>query len=154
MEEAIHSRVKPVQLKGEHHSNIFCLAFNSGNTKVFSGGKERRAPWFNMNISCERLGVEAMSEILPHMTSRRCSQSAIGMFLGTGNTLASTTFSILSYLFPNHRENPGSSLPLFVLKLWKTLSLLFPLRCTKSRPWHSSLMLENIFYYSLISMHS
>uniref|UniRef100_A0A8C6ZEV7 DDB1 and CUL4 associated factor 5 n=1 Tax=Nothoprocta perdicaria TaxID=30464 RepID=A0A8C6ZEV7_NOTPE len=42
MEEAIHSRVKPVQLKGEHHSNIFCLAFNSGNTKVFSGGKEGR----------------------------------------------------------------------------------------------------------------
>ncbi|KAM9148742.1 DDB1- and CUL4-associated factor 5 isoform 2-T2 [Pangshura tecta] len=37
MEQAIHSRVKPVQLKGEHHSNIFCLAFNSGNTKVFSG---------------------------------------------------------------------------------------------------------------------
>ncbi|NWJ05599.1 DCAF5 factor, partial [Crypturellus undulatus] len=40
MEEAIHSRVKPVQLKGEHHSNIFCLAFNSGNTKVFSGAEE------------------------------------------------------------------------------------------------------------------
>lgn len=40
MERAIHSRVKPMQLKGEHHSNIFCLAFNSGNTRVFSGGKE------------------------------------------------------------------------------------------------------------------
>uniref|UniRef100_A0A663MQ84 DDB1 and CUL4 associated factor 5 n=1 Tax=Athene cunicularia TaxID=194338 RepID=A0A663MQ84_ATHCN len=42
MEEAIHSRVKPVQLKGEHHSNIFCLAFNSGNTKVFSGGNDEQ----------------------------------------------------------------------------------------------------------------
>lgn len=43
MEQAIHSRVSPIQLKGEHHSNIFCLAFNSGNTKVFSGGKKRDA---------------------------------------------------------------------------------------------------------------
>lgn len=42
MEQAIHSRVKPVQLKGEHHSNIFCLAFNSGNTKVFSGGNDEQ----------------------------------------------------------------------------------------------------------------
>ena len=41
MEQAIHSRVKPIQLKGEHHSNIFCLAFNSGNTKVFSGGEQK-----------------------------------------------------------------------------------------------------------------
>ncbi|XP_028921500.1 DDB1- and CUL4-associated factor 5 isoform X1 [Ornithorhynchus anatinus] len=42
MEQAIHSKVKPVQLKGEHHSNIFCLAFNSGNTKVFSGGNDEQ----------------------------------------------------------------------------------------------------------------
>uniref|UniRef100_A0A8D0L1Y8 DDB1- and CUL4-associated factor 5 n=1 Tax=Sphenodon punctatus TaxID=8508 RepID=A0A8D0L1Y8_SPHPU len=42
MEQAIHSRVKPVQLKGEHHSNIFCLAFNSGNTRVFSGGNDEQ----------------------------------------------------------------------------------------------------------------
>lgn len=39
MEKAIHSRSKPVKLKGEHLSNIFCLAFDSTNTKVFSGGK-------------------------------------------------------------------------------------------------------------------
>lgn len=45
MEQAIHSRVKPIQLKGEHHSNIFCLAFNSGNTKVFSGGEKEISPW-------------------------------------------------------------------------------------------------------------
>ncbi|XP_075388431.1 DDB1- and CUL4-associated factor 5 isoform X2 [Tenrec ecaudatus] len=42
MEQAIQSRVKPIQLKGEHHSNIFCLAFNSGNTKVFSGGNDEQ----------------------------------------------------------------------------------------------------------------
>ncbi|MEJ1269475.1 DDB1 and CUL4 associated factor 5 [Cricetulus griseus] len=42
MEQAIHSRVKPIQLKGEHHSNIFCLAFNSGNTRVFSGGNDEQ----------------------------------------------------------------------------------------------------------------
>lgn len=39
MEEAIHGRSKPVKLKGEHRSNIFCLAFDSSNTKVFSGGE-------------------------------------------------------------------------------------------------------------------
>jgi WD repeat-containing protein 22 len=42
MEEAICSRVKPRQLKGDHHSNIFCLALNSGNTKVFSGGNDEQ----------------------------------------------------------------------------------------------------------------
>ncbi|XP_029454665.1 DDB1- and CUL4-associated factor 5 [Rhinatrema bivittatum] len=42
MEQAIHAKVKPVQLKGEHHSNIFCLAFNSGNNKVFSGGNDEQ----------------------------------------------------------------------------------------------------------------
>ncbi|KAM4690223.1 DDB1- and CUL4-associated factor 5 [Rhinophrynus dorsalis] len=42
MEQAIHSRAKPIQLKGEHHSNIFCLAFNSANTKVFSGGNDEQ----------------------------------------------------------------------------------------------------------------
>lgn len=39
MEKAIHGRAKPVKLKGEHRSNIFCLAFDSSNTKVFSGGE-------------------------------------------------------------------------------------------------------------------
>nr|XP_056707385.1 DDB1- and CUL4-associated factor 5 [Euleptes europaea] len=42
MERAITSRIKPVQLKGEHHSNIFCLAFNSGNSRVFSGGNDEQ----------------------------------------------------------------------------------------------------------------
>lgn len=39
MEKAIHGRSKPVKLKGEHLSNIFCLAFDSTNKKVFSGGE-------------------------------------------------------------------------------------------------------------------
>lgn len=39
MEKAIHGRSKPVKLKGEHLSNIFCLAFDSTNRKVFSGGE-------------------------------------------------------------------------------------------------------------------
>lgn len=39
MEKAIHGRAKPLKLKGEHRSNIFCLAFDSSNTKVFSGGE-------------------------------------------------------------------------------------------------------------------
>ncbi|NWS75973.1 DCAF5 factor, partial [Crotophaga sulcirostris] len=59
MEETIHSRVKPVQLKGEHHSNIFCLAFNSGNTKVFSGGKEGRMTVLCVSSSTETLDVFA-----------------------------------------------------------------------------------------------
>ncbi|KAM9777672.1 DDB1- and CUL4-associated factor 5 [Neosynchiropus ocellatus] len=42
MEKAIHSRSKPVKLKGEHLSNIFCLAFDSTNTKVFSGGNDEQ----------------------------------------------------------------------------------------------------------------
>ncbi|XP_012727699.2 DDB1- and CUL4-associated factor 5 [Fundulus heteroclitus] len=42
MEKAIHSHSKPVKLKGEHLSNIFCLAFDSTNTKVFSGGNDEQ----------------------------------------------------------------------------------------------------------------
>ncbi|XP_003962414.2 DDB1- and CUL4-associated factor 5 [Takifugu rubripes] len=42
MEKAIHGRSKPVKLKGEHRSNIFCLAFDSSNTKVFSGGNDEQ----------------------------------------------------------------------------------------------------------------
>jgi len=29
----------PAVMKGEHHSNIFCVAFNNSNTKIFSGGE-------------------------------------------------------------------------------------------------------------------
>ncbi len=39
MEKAMHTRAKPIKLKGEHLSNIFCLAFDSTNKRVFSGGK-------------------------------------------------------------------------------------------------------------------
>ncbi|KAM7403545.1 hypothetical protein PAMA_004142 [Pampus argenteus] len=42
MEQAIHARSKPVKLKGEHLSNIFCLAFDSTNKKVFSGGNDEQ----------------------------------------------------------------------------------------------------------------
>ncbi|KAK5857977.1 hypothetical protein PBY51_011183 [Eleginops maclovinus] len=42
MEEALHARSKPVKLKGEHLSNIFCLAFDSTNRKVFSGGNDEQ----------------------------------------------------------------------------------------------------------------
>ncbi|XP_069016610.1 DDB1- and CUL4-associated factor 5 [Embiotoca jacksoni] len=42
MEKALHTRSKPVKLKGEHLSNIFCLAFDSTNKKVFSGGNDEQ----------------------------------------------------------------------------------------------------------------
>ncbi|KAI1895253.1 hypothetical protein AGOR_G00104400 [Albula goreensis] len=42
MEKAIHSRSKPLKLKGEHLSNIFCLAFDSTNKRVFSGGNDEQ----------------------------------------------------------------------------------------------------------------
>uniref|UniRef100_A0A4W4ES79 Ddb1 and cul4 associated factor 5 n=1 Tax=Electrophorus electricus TaxID=8005 RepID=A0A4W4ES79_ELEEL len=42
MEKAIHARAKPVKLKGEHLSNIFCLAFDSTNKRVFSGGNDEQ----------------------------------------------------------------------------------------------------------------
>lgn len=42
MEKAIHSKAKPIKLKGEHLSNIFCLAFDSTNKRVFSGGNDEQ----------------------------------------------------------------------------------------------------------------
>lgn len=38
VEKALSDISKPWTLKGEHTSNIFCLGFDSENTKVFSGG--------------------------------------------------------------------------------------------------------------------
>jgi WD repeat-containing protein 22 len=38
-EKALSDAGKPIQMKAEHNSNIFCLAFDSGNKKIFSGGK-------------------------------------------------------------------------------------------------------------------
>ncbi|XP_072341751.1 DDB1- and CUL4-associated factor 5 [Scyliorhinus torazame] len=42
IDKSIHSRAKPTQLKGEHLSNIFCLAFDSTNTHLFSGGNDEQ----------------------------------------------------------------------------------------------------------------
>ncbi|CAB1330467.1 unnamed protein product [Coregonus sp. 'balchen'] len=43
MERALHARsAKPLKLKGEHLSNIFCLAFDSTNKRVFSGGNDEQ----------------------------------------------------------------------------------------------------------------
>ena len=42
MERVLHARsAKPLILKGEHLSNIFCLAFDSTNKMVFSGGETK-----------------------------------------------------------------------------------------------------------------
>ncbi|OCT64794.1 DDB1- and CUL4-associated factor 5 [Xenopus laevis] len=61
LEQAIHSRAKPIQLKGEHHSNIFCLAFNSCNTRVFSGGNDEQVILHDVE-SGETLDVFAHEE--------------------------------------------------------------------------------------------
>ncbi|XP_032882748.1 DDB1- and CUL4-associated factor 5 [Amblyraja radiata] len=42
IDKSIHSKAKPTQLKGEHLSNIFCLAFDSTNTNLFSGGNDEQ----------------------------------------------------------------------------------------------------------------
>lgn len=39
MEKALSDIGSPFIMKGEHNSNIFCLAFDNENRKVFSGGK-------------------------------------------------------------------------------------------------------------------
>ncbi|KAK6304852.1 hypothetical protein J4Q44_G00254380 [Coregonus suidteri] len=43
LERVLHARsAKPLILKGEHLSNIFCLAFDSTNKRVFSGGNDEQ----------------------------------------------------------------------------------------------------------------
>ncbi|XP_044263338.1 DDB1- and CUL4-associated factor 5 isoform X2 [Tribolium madens] len=37
---AMYGKGSPVEMETNHNSNIFCLAFNSGNTKIFSGGND------------------------------------------------------------------------------------------------------------------
>lgn len=57
MERAIYSNAKPVKLKGEHLSNIFCLAFDSTNTKVFSGGEPQP---INTNWTFEGINIRSL----------------------------------------------------------------------------------------------
>lgn len=38
VEKAMSDIGEPAVMKGEHNSNIFCLALNSTNTKLYSGG--------------------------------------------------------------------------------------------------------------------
>ena len=42
MEKALSGGDKKafVSMKGEHHSNIFSVAFDSHNTKIYSGGND------------------------------------------------------------------------------------------------------------------
>uniref|UniRef100_A0A4W3I9H1 DDB1 and CUL4 associated factor 5 n=1 Tax=Callorhinchus milii TaxID=7868 RepID=A0A4W3I9H1_CALMI len=42
VEKSIQVKAKPTQLKGEHQSNIFCLAFDSTNTRLYSGGNDEQ----------------------------------------------------------------------------------------------------------------
>ena len=39
VEKALSDVGEPVAMKGEHNSNIFCLAINKTNTKIYSGGE-------------------------------------------------------------------------------------------------------------------
>ncbi|KAK3603057.1 hypothetical protein CHS0354_015750 [Potamilus streckersoni] len=42
VEKAISNIGKPAVLKGEHNSNIFCLAFDNQNKTIFSGGNDKQ----------------------------------------------------------------------------------------------------------------
>ena len=39
VERALADAGPPAVMMGEHNSNIFCVAFNNCNSKIFSGGK-------------------------------------------------------------------------------------------------------------------
>ncbi|KAF4528141.1 hypothetical protein B566_EDAN011157 [Ephemera danica] len=40
VEDAIHGHYKPTAMRAQHISNIFCLGYNSTNTKIFSAGND------------------------------------------------------------------------------------------------------------------
>ncbi|XP_059622090.1 DDB1- and CUL4-associated factor 5 [Phlebotomus argentipes] len=40
LETALAEKQKPCRMKNQHLSNIFCLGFNSDNTRIFSGGND------------------------------------------------------------------------------------------------------------------
>ncbi|XP_076442508.1 DDB1- and CUL4-associated factor 5-like [Babylonia areolata] len=42
VEKALSDIGEPVPMKGEHNSNIFCLAINKSNTKIYSGGNDEQ----------------------------------------------------------------------------------------------------------------
>ena len=48
VERSLSDAGLPAVMKGEHHSNIFCVAFNNSNTRIYSGGE----PSFLLCCSC------------------------------------------------------------------------------------------------------
>ena len=40
VEQAVHGVCKPAAMRAQHISNIFCLGFDSTNSKVFSAGND------------------------------------------------------------------------------------------------------------------
>lgn len=40
LEDAMAGKSKPRAMNKQHQSNIFCLGFNSDNSKIFSGGND------------------------------------------------------------------------------------------------------------------
>ncbi|KAI8505527.1 DDB1- and CUL4-associated factor 5 [Branchiostoma belcheri] len=42
LDQALHEQGQPAEMKGHHISNIFCLAFNSDNTRIFSAGNDEQ----------------------------------------------------------------------------------------------------------------
>jgi DDB1- and CUL4-associated factor 5 len=40
VEKSLADKGKPRAMDKQHLSNIFCLSFNSDNTKIFSGGND------------------------------------------------------------------------------------------------------------------
>ncbi|XP_078671583.1 LOW QUALITY PROTEIN: uncharacterized protein LOC144911481 [Branchiostoma floridae x Branchiostoma belcheri] len=42
LDQALQEQGQPAEMKGHHISNIFCLAFNSDNTRIFSAGNDEQ----------------------------------------------------------------------------------------------------------------
>ncbi|XP_078590919.1 uncharacterized protein LOC144870514 [Branchiostoma floridae x Branchiostoma japonicum] len=42
LDQALHDQGQPAEMKGHHISNIFCLAFSSDNSRIFSAGNDEQ----------------------------------------------------------------------------------------------------------------
>ena len=57
VEEGISGNPKLTAMNGQHNSNIFCLAFDPSNSKIFSGGRLSFISNFYCFLSCKGSSV-------------------------------------------------------------------------------------------------
>lgn len=63
LEEGLHNATQPMAMRAQHISNIFCLSYDSKNTKIFSAGNDDQV------IVHDTKTLVIKKKLIPHLMS-------------------------------------------------------------------------------------